>query len=104
MGYYTRYSLDYTGATAAEVVAAFRQGRNYFIFEDEEDLLWDMKEPTKWYDHDSDMLAVSTLLPGVTLTLSGEGEEQGDVWRKVYRDGKIVKQQKARLVFDDGEE
>ena len=104
MGYYTHYSLSYTGATATEVVAAFKKHRNYFGFEDEKDLVYQMKEPAKWYDHNDDMLAVSTLLPGATLTLDGEGEEQGDVWRKVYRDGKIVQRQKARLAFDDGEE
>jgi len=110
MHYDTYYTLSHDGtATTAAITAAFIAGSNYFCFDERDNfdagpLLDGVLPATTWYDHDAEMLAVSTLLPGVTLTLDGEGEEQGDVWRKVYRDGKIVKQQKARLVFDDGEE
>ena len=35
------------------------------------------------------MLNLSRQFPGVLFTLRGEGEENGDLWRSYYRDGKM---------------
>lgn len=55
----------------------------------------------KWYDHEKDMKVLSGLYPNIVFTLDGEGEEQGDVWKKTFKDGKLEKSRKARIVFDD---
>ena len=42
----------------------------------------------KWYEHESDMRIVSKMFPNVLFTLSGEGEENGDIWKKYFLGGK----------------
>ena len=59
-----------------------------------------LEEEMKWYDYKSDMLAVSAALSGAVLTVTREGEEQGDVERTVYRDGKETESKKAKLTFE----
>ena len=56
---------------------------------------------TKWYDYEKDMLALSSLFPLLPFTLHGEGEEQGDVWERVYLGGKLTKRRKAQVVMVD---
>lgn len=53
----------------------------------------------KWYEHEDDMLALSRVFPDKTLVLEGVGEEQGDIWVKVFKDGKMLDSQKAVLVI-----
>lgn len=60
-----------------EAIIAQRVGYGY-LFE----------EPVKWYEHRKDMVKLSTEFPGVRFTLSGEGEEAGDVWKEYYLGGK----------------
>ena len=38
----------------------------------------------KWYYEEEDMLKLSKLFSSVLFTLSGKGEESGDVWKKYY--------------------
>jgi hypothetical protein len=46
------------------------------------------EERVKWYDHRKDMIRVSKDYPDVLFTLSGEGEEPGDVWKEYYLGGR----------------
>jgi hypothetical protein len=57
----------------------------------------------KWYKHDDNMKHLSALYPDVTFYLDGEGEEQGDVWEKVYENGKLIRHRKAQIVMVDQE-
>ena len=113
MGYYTSFELTYEGATEAEVVAALREEVAYLGHRFLEGLCPTcgqarpsmtldriFEETMKWYSWEADLAAVSRALPGATLTLSGEGEEQGDVWRAVAKDGEVTVR-RARLVFDE---
>jgi hypothetical protein len=53
----------------------------------------------KWYDHESDMRAISAKHRGVVFTLHGEGEEGGDLWNKYFLNGKM-QTAFARIEYD----
>ena len=52
----------------------------------------------KWYEHEYDMRLVSRKFPGVLWTLTGEGEESGDLWRKYFWNGKM-QTARAELIY-----
>lgn len=53
---------------------------------------------TKWYEYEEDMRSFSTLYPDYTFELTGIGEEQEDIWRKFFKNGKMQGGQ-AEIVF-----
>lgn len=57
----------------------------------------------KWYDHEEDLLRLSTQFPGVLIEVEGVGEEPGDQWRLRVRDGKKSRVT-AQVVFPDFDE
>lgn len=57
-------------------------------------------EATKWYDHVTDLRAMSKVFSNIVFTLHGEGEESGDIWNKYFMNGKM-QEAKARIVVDD---
>lgn len=70
------------------------------------DQAWDYlisEDTMKWYDHDDDMKNLSTQFPEYYFLLSGQGEDPGDKWRKVYHNGKIICNQTIRMYFDEVE-
>ena len=91
MGYMTRYSL-YT-----------RPGIDNLEKEPElQDLgfygsagFYDADERMKWYMHQDDMLTVSSRYPDVLFILDGDGEESGDIWRKFFQNGKMLREWKV---------
>jgi hypothetical protein len=46
-------------------------------------------DAVRWYDHDIDMTKLSEKYPTVKFKLYGEGERQGDVWKKIFLGGKM---------------
>ena len=97
MGYYTKYTLHaYNAETrdpiteAEEKVIAKRVlvltggGRHYapYYFENV------LSDEMKWYDHEEDMLDLSTEYPHILFVLEGIGEEFPDAWRKWFHNGK----------------
>lgn len=58
-----------------------------------------------WYDHRKHLNAVSIEFPQVEIHLRGEGEEQGDVWEKKFRNGKmsVSKQMTSMTPFSEFE-
>jgi hypothetical protein len=94
MGYYTQYSMgvfyadslepvgDKLMAQVEKQIAETDEYAHYILFENP----WD---ETNWYDHEQDMKVFSVLFPDLLFTLSGDGEEQGDVWRKFFVRGKM---------------
>lgn len=106
MGYYTHYELEFEDAHDDEVARAVlgalkkRTGAYYTFdlddYEDEDDdevlpLSYETDERRKWYEFEADMRAVSKEVPGILFTLTGEGEEAGDLWRWYFLDGKVHK-------------
>lgn len=42
----------------------------------------------RWYEHEKDMREISSRYPHIFFTLTGEGEESGDLWKKYFLNGK----------------
>jgi hypothetical protein len=99
MGYYTNFSLKVhllIGGKVADLVddapleavikdlrarnenAAFALDDNGFT-----------EERCKWYDYAVDMGLFSLKYPNILFTLSGEGEESGDIWKAYFLNGKM---------------
>lgn len=87
MGYYTHFNLTkpecpiLRGKLAKEI--------NEFLgfpVLDEEGYC---NEPCKWYEYKEDMCRISKGYPETLITLSGEGEESGDLWDCHFLDGKF---------------
>lgn len=67
-------------------------------------LAWDYiisADTMKWYDHDDDMMQLSTQFPDYYFLLHGQGEDCDDRWRTVYHNGKIVCSQMIKMYFDE---
>lgn len=54
----------------------------------------------KWYSHKEDMIEYSKKHPDTLFLLSGEGEDQPDMWREYYRNGKTHRI-KGVVVFEE---
>ena len=119
MGYNTYYQMAVEGADEAAVAAEMVKlpafsghaasrvpcpacgGKGHVAAEGAAPKINDglLEEARKWYEWEQDLAAISRALPDATLTLRGEGEEQGDVWEATARNGE-VKIRRARIVFD----
>jgi hypothetical protein len=116
MGYYTDYTLEIEGDFIAEqkvkserllqeankiqekelrdVAKAHVRSQYRLLLEPEEwvaeMLEWGdpFIENCKWYDHTEDMLKISKEYPEFIFKLRGEGEENGDMWVKYYKNGR----------------
>lgn len=89
MGYSTSFEMSvYEGdKTIAEILNENEDfgGLDYAVDSDGE-----TSDSVKWYKHEADTLELSVKYPDITFQLNGEGEDQGDVWRKYFRNGKVV--------------
>lgn len=93
MGYYTRYTLTAVGQyDEDEIEDSIGEISGYNIRLDY------ATDDIKWYNCLKDMKALSEKFPDVMFTLSGEGEEYGDIWKAMYKNGK-TKYVKAEIVF-----
>ena len=82
--------------SADEVIAELRSGNEYAQYAFDES--GNAEENCKWYDHDSDLKEFSKKYPTWLFTLSGEGEEAGDMWRKYYLNGRC-QEAKAQINY-----
>ena len=57
----------------------------------------------KWYESTNEILSFSKKYPNWLFTLTGEGEESGDMWKKYFLNGK-VQEAKAKITFDEFDE
>tara|TARA_R110000822_G_scaffold2258_2_gene10852 strand:- start:1339 stop:1638 length:300 start_codon:yes stop_codon:yes gene_type:complete len=91
MGYYTIFELQVISGsdyeTDYEEVVSEQADHNPFVGE------------SKWYGFEKDMLEVSKKHPNALFQLSGEGEENGDLWKAYFKEGKM-QMCKARIEYD----
>ena len=103
MGYETRFKLtaltdrNYSQCNYLKVLAEI-DPREFspeaYSFEEE------FEEPRTWYNYKDDMKKLSLAFPDTYFLLYGAGEEQGDVWKAYFYNGK-VQIIKATLTFKD---
>lgn len=96
MGYLTNYKLDWTG-DLEELPLDF-EGVDYAFDKYGED-----SYECKWYDHEKDCIELSKVYPEILFTLSGEGEEAGDLWIKYFKNGKMQRAE-AKITYDEFDE
>jgi hypothetical protein len=88
MGYYTDYKLSWNGPGPSR----------YELIELTQEEDWEKNNQgfglseTKWYQHEEHMLGISAKYHETLFKLDGEGEESGDVWRKFYKGGVMIKE------------
>lgn len=106
MGYFTQFELQAKRLTPDPLVDVMGEpGPDVGVFAqwlaDHRTEGYDpFEESCKWYTHEDDMVALSQAFPGVLFTLTGEGEEAGDLWRKYFLNGR--KQiAKAKIEYDE---
>lgn len=95
MGYYTEFELAVIsgGDSETDYEEVVRNQAHYNPFCSE----------TKWYDFKDDMREVSKQHPNVLFELSGQGEENSDLWKAYFKDGKM-QMCKARIEYDNFDE
>lgn len=113
MGYYTDYTLNVSGTrrdrskvlvTGAEIqrdlldrVCAAVEKMDVGL-EGDPDMGWYVN--AKWYDHEKDMLALSTEFPTILFILHGAGEDEDDRWYTYYFNG-MQQYAPAEIHYDD---
>lgn len=91
MGYYTNFELsvdheeeavrEFLASDAGNLTGSYLSSwLNYYAG------FWSAEG--KWYEHSKDMKMLSAAFPDILFTLTGDGEEKGDLWVKYYKNGK----------------
>jgi len=95
MGYYTKYDIS---PQFGEGVPDWSEFLN--VVTEISGYADPFEDSCNWYDHEEDMLKISARFPEVEWVLDGEGEESGDIWRKTFKNGAMLSNKKAKIVFD----
>lgn len=88
-----------TDALEASVIAAMEQEELYGIVGFLNHVYDGDSESMKWYEWEDDMRFFSKKFPTVLFTLNGEGEENDDMWKAYFKNGKM-QFCKAKIAFD----
>ena len=86
MGYYTSYTLETDAEDDQPIVDALREKE---VIGGALSEGFEVYESVKWYEHEDDMRSISKAFPAVLFHLHGEGEENGDLWDKYFKNGKM---------------
>lgn len=93
MGYCTDYSLNVTSwngyqPTAEEISLLENEVSKLSVFE-YGSYVYGWYGNDKWYDHDEDMLLLSSRFPDFLFRLDGWGDDRDDLWITHYRAGNM---------------
>ncbi len=107
MGYYTEFTLEIVDGPEVEQATCPHCNSEVFldsliidqIRKENERIAYSLSQITTWYDHEEDMLVISKQYPETTFKLSGEGEENDDIWAKFFKKGKVV-ERRAEVKLD----
>lgn len=105
MGYYTNYTLTTTPDNFTEEMKNKLMEINPDYFEREEwvEELLNGDMNSKWYSNEEDILELSKFFPDILFELEGEGEDNEDMWKKYFKNGKS-QYAKAKIIFEDFDE
>lgn len=96
MGYYTRHELTIVSG-----------GNNEIDYEKEISILSNydncFDDEIKWYNHKNDMIKYSKSHPDTLFLVEEFGEEDGDIWKHWFKNGKSF-YSKAKMVFEELDE
>ena len=96
MGYYTQHQLQVINGDS-DLIRQFREeNENAKYAMDDEGYT---QNECKWYESDNDMKAFSQKHPDALFQLDGVGEENDDVWRQWWQNGKC-QTTKGVLVYE----
>lgn len=90
MGYYTKYTL-YAKSEIIEDLCSENDNAAYALLDEQE---------SKWYDHERELREFSKKYPDELFILEGHGEEQGDDWKKYFRNG-LMQMCKGEIVYEE---
>lgn len=102
MGYYTKYSLEIIPNDYDANLELLLESESFCEYSPLISFMCGSRE-SKWYEHDDDMKKLSSKFPDKLFILSGHGEEDGDIWRKYYKNGKVQRVD-AEIVFEEFDE
>jgi hypothetical protein len=92
MGYNTHYGLDYHAPDEDQQMLI----EGHFLKISGMHINHVDGNQMKWYEHEDHMRKLSARFPDILFTLSGQGEESDDQWRKYFKGGKM---QECRAVI-----
>lgn len=100
MGYYTRHKLG--------IVDKGKESIDYLLCKGEISDISGFGTPVfegsiKWHNHEEDMREFSKRYPTAVFCLTGEGQDNWDLWREYYKNGKMQRCD-VRIVFDEFDE
>lgn len=91
MGYLTTYNLIIENATPDEEDKIHEMLMKLDIIGYALDDNFDSYDSVMWYSYDDDMLKVSRAFPHVHFILSGEGENNDDIWEHHFLGGRSAR-------------
>ena len=101
MGYYTQHTLQVrkmkNGKPVGKEMDSERHEKAIESYSEyPQGYLWG--DVQKWYDCDRDMKHYSAKHPNTLFIVTGHGEEEGDIWKAYYHNGKM-QYEKAKISF-----
>ena len=93
MGYYTHYAIriknKYNTKSNLKKLSRVIELVSGYSFEIKGSILFDSYDGgAKWYHREKDLIIISKLLPKLKIEICGKGEDEGDEWCYLYKNGK----------------